>query len=153
MNEKISKWIEYISIKRPEINGFPICPFANKAKYEVITSTFIRGLKTGVELIRNTDTQIVIVDIEEHYTKEGLSLLCNHYNNIFRSMNDDLICLYDHPDDNNEINGIRTNSEMTLLLIQRLSDLNEANKILKNTKYYDTWSKEYYEKIVGSRNV
>jgi len=153
MNEKISKWIEYISIKRPEINGFPICPFASKAKYEVITSTFIKGLKAGIEIIRNTDTQIVIVDIEEHYTKEGLSLLCDHYNELFCSMNDDLICFYDHPDDNNEINGIRTNSEMSLLLIQRLSDVNEANEILKNTKYYDTWSKEYYEKIVGFRNV
>jgi hypothetical protein len=139
MNEKISKWIEYISIKRPEINGFPICPFASKAKYEVITSTFIKGLKAGIELIKNTDTQIVIVDIEENY--------------LFRSMNDDLVCFYDHPDDNNEINGVRTNSEMTLLLIQKLSDVNEANEILKNTKYYDTWSKEYYEKIVGSRNV
>ena len=40
---------------------------------------------------------------------------------------------------------------MTLILVQRLSDVNEANEILKNTKYYDTWSKEYYEKIVGFR--
>ena len=66
-------------------------------------------------------------------------------------MPEDVVIFFDHPQDINEINGIKTNSGMSLILVQRLSDVNEANEILKNTKYYDTWTKEYYEKIVGFR--
>lgn len=145
----VEKWIKYISIKRPEINGFPICPFAKKAKYEVIESTFYAGLKSSLDIIHNTDTQVVVIVLDEEYTVKQLESLCEQYNKNL--MAEDIVIFFDHPEDINEINGIKTNSGMTLILVQRLSDLNEANEILKNTKYYDTWSKEYYEKIVGFR--
>jgi hypothetical protein len=145
----IEKWIQYISIKRPEINGFPICPFASRAKYEVIGSTFYAGLKSSLDILHNTDTQVVVIVLDEEYTVEQLKSLCGQYNKNL--MSEDIVILFDHPEDINEINGIKTNSGMTLILVQRLSDLNEANEILKNTKYYDTWTKEYYEKIVGFR--
>jgi hypothetical protein len=148
--DKIEKWIDYISIKRPEINVFPICPFASKAKYEIIESTFYAGLKSSLDIIHNTDTQVVVIVLDdEEYNVQQLESLCEQYNENL--MPEDVVILFDHPQSINEINGIKTNSDMTLILVQRLSDLNEANEILKNTKYYDTWSKKYYEKIVGFR--
>lgn len=150
VKDKITQWIDYISIKRPEINGFPICPFASRAKYEIIESTFYAGLKSSLDIIHNTDTQVVVIVLDdEEYTVQQLESLCEQYNKNL--MSEDIVIFFDHPQDINEINGIKTNSGMTLILVQRLSDVNEANEILKNTKYYDTWSKEYYEKIVGFR--
>ena len=149
VKDRITQWIKYISIKRPEINGFPICPFAKKATYEVIESTFYAGLKSSLDIIHNTETQVVVIVLDEDYTVKQLESLCEQYNENL--MPEDVVIFFDHPEDINEINRIKTNSGMTLILVQRLSDVNEANEILKNTKYYDTWTKEYYEKIVGFR--
>jgi len=38
-----------------------------------------------------------------------------------------------------------------LVLVQRLSKLNNASEILKNQGYYDNWPKENYDDVVRWR--
>ena len=64
----------------------------------------------------------------------------------------DLVALEDHPDDKEIINGVQMNfGKCILVLVQRLSKLNEASNILKEKGYYDNWSKENLDDTVAWR--
>ena len=64
----------------------------------------------------------------------------------------DLWLIWDHPDQINKINGIKTNNkEYAILLIQKLSELNGYSEKLHNTDYYSFGDKEYYNNIVKNR--
>ena len=64
----------------------------------------------------------------------------------------DLWLIWDHPDQINKINGIKTNNdEYAILFIQGLSELNKYSDKLENTDYYGFWDEDYYNKVVKSR--
>ena len=150
LKQYIDQWVKSLSVKRPEIGNFPICPFSGKAKYHLISSTFYGGVREALDKIGEYD--IIIINLEEHYTPDELEKEVDLYNNNLR--HDDIYIFYDHPDQLENINGVVTNNKKyTLLLIQKLSDLNKASDSLKKTNYYSYWTKQYYDKIVTKREV
>jgi hypothetical protein len=152
LKDYIENWIKFISKKQDAINGFPVCPYASRAKYEIIDSTFYAGVKHALDIIDNFD--IVIINVsDENFTSAQLDELVNQYNSNLK--NENIWLFADHPEAYTDINGIPTsNGKYALVLVQRLDDLTAASDHLKqNTNYYEKWSSVYYDKIVISREL
>ena len=63
----------------------------------------------------------------------------------------DTITLLDHPADPGYIDGINTsNGKYVIFLIQSKKGLLDARNLLRKSSYYNNWSDDYYEKIVGT---
>ena len=64
-------------------------------------------------------------------------------------MQQDIVALEDHPDDPEEWKSVSLNfGKCIIILVQRLSKLNQASKILKRKGYYDSWDKDHYDDVV-----
>ena len=67
-------------------------------------------------------------------------------------MSKDIVALEDHPDDEEDVNGVKMNfGKCIIILVQRLSKINEASELLKKKGYYDVWSKENLDDVVNWR--
>ncbi len=135
--KEVEDWIQRITLKRKELGGFPVCPFASKASYHVEK----RNL-SDVAPIEGVDVAIFIVG------KLALSQLlqrCSELNILY----DDYTFLDDHSIEPSFINGVQSNcGNLNLILVQRKKGLQEAREILKSTKYYNYWTEEMYNRIV-----
>ena len=68
-------------------------------------------------------------------------------------MPNDFVILEDHPNTVENINGLNMNfGKCGLIIVQRLSELNEASEKLKEKGYYDTWSKDDLNFVVNWRH-
>ena len=148
----IKDYIEYISLQRKELGGHAICPFAK---------TFLNKIKIieskdfwvdAIECMDNKEHPMLylLYGDKDKYDKEWLKWFCEIHEDY--SKQKDLWLIWDHPDQINKINGIKTNNkEYAILLIQKLSELNGYSEKLHNTDYYSFWDKEYYNNIVKNR--
>jgi hypothetical protein len=148
----IKDYIDYISLKRDELGGHAICPFAKSFlnKIKIIQST--NFMADAFDCIQNKTHPMLylIYGSSKQFDKKWLEEFCNDHQQFAKTK--DLWLIWDHPDQINKINGIKTNNkEYAILMIQKLSELNEYSNKLRNTNYYDFWDKEYYDKIVGDR--
>jgi hypothetical protein len=63
-----------------------------------------------------------------------------------------VIALADHPDDCEEINGVRMNQgKYAIAFIQPLNKLNEFARLIAPKGYYDGWPEEYLEILFEGR--
>jgi hypothetical protein len=64
----------------------------------------------------------------------------------------DIVCLEDHPDDIEEINGVvMNNGKYPLVFKQKLSNIQMFSESLKRKGYYDVWSEQNLEDVVNWR--
>jgi hypothetical protein len=148
----IKDYLDYISIKRDELGGHAICPFAKSFlnKIKIIESK--NFLKDAFECMQNEvhPTLYLIYGSSKQFDKKWLDEFCEDHQEFARTK--DLWLIWDHPDQINKINGIKTNNdEYAILFIQGLSELNKYSDKLKNTDYYRFWDEDYYNKVVKSR--
>lgn len=149
----IEDYIDYVSLKRKELGGHAICPFAKSFldKVKIIESEDF--WVDAIECMDNTEHPILylLYGDKNKYDKSWLKWFCEIHEEYSRGK--DLWLIWDHPDQTNKINGIKTNNEeYAILLIQPLSELNKYSESLKKTNYYSFWDKDYYKKIVESRS-
>jgi len=150
----IKDYIEYISLKRKELGGHAICPFAKSFlnKVEIIESA--NFMRDAFECMQNKNHPMLylIYGDPNQFDKNWLEEFCNDHQEFSKTKG--LWLIWDHPDQINKINGIETNNkEYAILLIQGLDELNNYSKQLEKTNYYSFWNQEYYNKIVSSRKV
>lgn len=148
----IKDYLDYISIKRDGLGGHAICPFAKSFlnKIKIIESK--NFLKDAFECMQNEvhPTLYLIYGSSKQFDKKWLDEFCEDHQEFARTK--DLWLIWDHPDQINKINGIKTNNnEYAILFIQGLSELNKYSDKLKNTDYYRFWDEDYYNKVVKSR--
>jgi len=148
----IDDYIEYVSLKRKELGGHAICPFAKPFldKIEIIESADIWA--DAVRCMSNTEHPMLylLYADKDKYDIDWLDWFCSIHEKYSRDR--DLWLIWDHPDQINKINGIKTsNNEYAILFIQPLSELNKYADRLSKTNYYSFWDKEYYQKVVKSR--
>ena len=63
-------------------------------------------------------------------------------------MKQDIVVLEDHPQTKESVKGVSLNNgRYILLLAQRLSKLNRFSDQLRNTKYYDNWTKKHLHDV------
>ena len=152
----IKKWLdEFVTQPNPLLNNFPPCPYAqqaildNKVEYEVadidINLYLIKKAKQWDEKI-----DVCVIFVADIATGE-LSSLVKSTNEIYL-MEDNFVALEDHPDDEENINGvIMNNGKYPIVLMQRLSKIQMFSGFLKKKGYYDVWSKENLDDVVNWR--
>jgi len=151
MQKEIQKWIEkFVSKPNKLLNGFPPCPYARTALIKYVETDHVNML-FDIMLEWNDDVEVVVLHTPtENYTPEGLRFIVNKFNQI--AMKEDIIALEDHPDDVENVNGVKMNfGKCIIILVQRLSKINEASHVLKEKGYYDVWSKENLDDVVNWR--
>jgi hypothetical protein len=153
----ILNWIEnFVEQSNAKLNGWPPCPFARKARIENKVDVRL-GTSIEVDLYTINDEwddkfDVVIFAYDpNNYTPDEVSELVEKINYELLLPND-LMCLDDHPSDHEEVSGVRMNQGQYLLLMcQRFGKVNDASDELKRQGYYDLWTRDYYDRVVGWR--
>ncbi len=145
-------YIEYVSLKRKELGGHAICPFAKAFidKIEIIESNdFFTDAQKCLKAKKHP-VLYLIYGSPVKFTTNWLNNFCDQHQESAKSK--DLWIIWDHPNQINKINDIQTNNkEYAILFIQPLSELKKYSDKLEGTSYYSFWGKEYYEKVVKGR--
>lgn len=141
----IEQWVERIATTQK--SGHPICPFAKKAKYWIYSYEDRASLQLKASFYDHSFDLYLCLPTDQYMTVEQAKYLesnCNRYSK-------DTITLLDHPDDPGYIDNICTsNGKYVIFLIQSKKGLLDARSLLRKSSYYDNWSDDYYEKIVGT---
>ena len=139
--EYILNWIDKVSENKEELGGFPICPYARSAVYEVVTCE-VEDISPELYL----DYDVVIYVVDDDMTVKELKTWVKFYNLMYSDW-----CFFsDSKNEVNELNGIRTsNQRFNLILAQPKKKLLQLREQLKKTDYYSYWPVNYYNEIVG----
>ena len=148
----IDDYIKYITLKREELGGHAICPFAKKFldKTEIIESNDLES--DALKCLESKERPMLwmIYGCPEKFNKDCLAAFCDEHKEKAKAK--DLWLIWDHPDQINKIGEVETNNkEYGIILIQPLKELNNYSDKLKKSDYYDHWDEEYYNTIVKSR--
>jgi len=149
----IKDYIKYITLKREELGGHAICPFAKKFldKTIIIESEDLEKDANTCLYSKEKPMLWLIYGCPKKFNKEWLSSFCK--NNEEKAKEKDLWLIWDHPDQINKIGNVETNNkEYGILLIQPLRELNKYSEKLQKTDYYDHWDEDYYNMIVKNRH-
>lgn len=148
----IEDYIEYVSLKRKELGGHAICPYAKAFldKMQIIESkNFMEDAFVCMQNEKHPMLYLIYGNAKQ-FDKKWLEEFCNDHQEFAKTK--DLWLIWDHPDQINKINGIKTsNDKYAILFIQGLSELNKYSNKLHKTDYYTFWDKEYYKKVVADR--
>lgn len=141
----IEEWIQRIGIVQD--SGHPICPFAKKAKYWIYPYEDRLSLQMRAGFFDHRFDLFICLPTNQYITVED----AKYYEYNCNLTAKDTITLLDHPADPGYIDGVCTsNGKYVIFLIQDKKGLLDARKHLRKTSYYDNWSDDYYEKIVGT---
>jgi hypothetical protein len=152
MKDDIQKWLDdFVTQPNPLLNGFPPCPYARAAIVDYVETDHVSNSLEHLLENWNDDIQVVcLYTATENYTPEGLSYIVKEFNKV--AMSKDIVALEDHPDDEEDVNGVKMNfGKCIIILVQRLSKINEASETLKKKGYYDVWSQENLDDVVTWR--
>lgn len=154
IKEQIIEWIKFIEKPRGELSGFPVCPFALKTRinnrYTILFVKKEDELYQIIPLFDGSTKDIMIIYLEYDISVEQCSKLREKLNLMYNVK--DLAILESHMEDPFIINGVETTfTHGVLLLVQKLSDLNEASEDLMRTNYYSFWSKNQIEEVIEWR--
>jgi len=152
MKNEIQKWLdEFVTQPNPLLNGFPPCPYARAAIIDYVETDHVSNALEDLLKNWSDDVQVVcLYTTTENYTPVGLSYIVKEFNKV--AMSNDIVALEDHPDDEEDVNGVKMNfGKCIIVLVQRLSKVNEASALLKKKGYYDVWSKENLDDVVNWR--
>jgi len=146
MRELIEEWVHNdLSVVDPDVGHAP-CPFAKKAlkddKLLVIECLDKDDLwKTVATKCKNFNKKYsVIICLEEEPSQayEEVEAACVAMNEWFACNKLDLWLL-------------SFQTDFTMVFIQRLSELDDASKILEKTGYYENYTKEDYLNLILTR--
>lgn len=136
--EEVKEWIKELTVKREELGGFSICPYAFSALVHVEE----RAL-SDVTLIEGFD--VVVFIVEDDISVASMLQKIAELNMIYR----DYIWLDDHKEETTYINGVQSNfGKANLILCQKRDKLLQARETLHKTNYYTYWSNDLYKRIV-----
>lgn len=157
MIEKIKTWIEEFVSTHNETIGHVPCPFAKQAmltdkiRYkEVNRDNTVSTLEDLVDNWNDKYEVVVVYARTSEMTPMELAKLVEDFNE--EAMKKDIVALEDHPNDFEMLNGVKMNfGSAILILVQRLSKLNNASKMLQKQGYYENWKQENYDDVVSWR--
>ena len=153
--EKIDGYIDWLATPNEAFGGFPICPFVEKErssgrlKYEVFQIGYTKPLFDMIDEWDMEDkyTSMIIAHLSDIRLDEYKNF--QHWiNKGLRKRNMDyakVICF--HPDDEFEVDGVKTRNEAPYFLINVAyqDELNKSHKALTNTDYLVKFSIENLE--------
>jgi hypothetical protein len=160
IKQQLHDWmINFVEKPNPKLGDWAPCPYARKARIEnkiVILFADADKLEEAVEaalpMLEDNEkveafgvcfdhTKITPQDLEYRMAKFNAELMPRNF-----------VILEDHPDNNELVAGVRMNFDgCGLLLVQYLTQLNDAAAKLKDKGYYDVWSEENLDFVVNWR--
>ena len=157
IKQHLDQWmVEFVESANPALNNWPPCPYARAARLGNMISIVFAEPIEFVNVIRESKTTLeqkdVVVVCFDHNTigPEDLQEFVAGMNKTL--MPADYVILEDHPDTPEYVNGVKMNfGHCGLLVIQRLSKLNNAADKLKTQGYYDSWDQAALDEVVTWR--
>jgi len=154
----LRQWIlDFVSKPNPLLNNWAPCPYARQAllndKTAIVFSDTECLLDTVTANLSLLDSKEVVIVCFDH-TKISPEELEKSVAVINQSilMPKDYVILEDHPDKSEVLNGVTMNfGHCGLLLVSKLSVLNNASEHLKSKGYYSNWPRENLDAVVTWR--
>jgi hypothetical protein len=135
----IREWIRKVSVLRPELGGFAVCPYASTAKYKIIECQI-----DDIEPIEGYD--VVIFIVEDYHSVEDILDWVESYNKIWENWE----FFEDCAEKISFVGEIQSNNGLlNLILAQPKVKLKKFREKLGDTKYYDYWDDDYMREILG----
>ena len=149
--------VDFVEKPSPLLNGWAPCPYARQArvnnKFEIVFSPHTHLFATVEQVLHKLEDKDVIVICFDHTKIPAVDLenMVKVYNEKVL-LNRNYVVLEDHPDDEELLNGVKMNfGHCGLLLLSKLTVLNEASDQLRAKGYYDHWPKENIDNVVTWR--
>lgn len=138
--QHVIDWINKVSESHPDLLGFPICPYARSAKYEIIEA-HLEQLPEP-----NPEKDVIIYIVEDDLDLKTIQDWVDHYNERHPD--------WDYFEDTSHVNHyigsvMTSNGKYNLILAQPKKKLKELREKLAKTDYYSLWDRNYLEKILG----
>ena len=135
----VHDWIKQVSVKHEELGGFAVCPYASGS------DTLIKDTPID-DIVPEPGYDVIIFIVEDFWKPAKIRKWVEKYNEQYPLywFVEDLSC------ENTYINGIKTNnSKLNIILCQSRRKIANIRKKLAKTKYYNYWSEEYLEEVLG----
>jgi hypothetical protein len=153
----IESWIvNFVEVPHPALGGWAPCPYARRARLDrdytvrVGVNPYFDLLNVAKDGLGGRSVLILAYNPDEFFYTQ--------FSNDIRAANqevllqNDLLALEDHPGDPEIVNGVVMNQgTYALVLVQKLSDLNQKAKLVANKGFYDTWPEEYLKVLFQHR--
>jgi len=159
IKKQLFDWIEtFVEKPNPKLGDWSPCPYARQARINNKIGVLFSNVDNLLDSVRislsELETKDVVVICFDH-KKISATLLQEWINEINDSLliPNDWVILEDHPDAIEYVNGVKMNfGECGLLIVQKLSKLNDASSQLKEKGYYNHWDKQSLDYVVNWRN-
>ena len=141
--QQIQEWAFKLSDGILGEEKLPLCPWAKKAVLDGSVDCWVD--ENPLDLIPlPEEIKVRIVHLPGKSLTEIIEIrdLCN-------SGEEEFIFLESHPEDPEMIGGIKSVSDLPLIIIQRRKELLEARKILAKGNYYQYWDPEVLSKMLN----
>ena len=158
IRDSLLEWIvNFVEQPNSLLGNWPPCPYARKAridnKFKILfdySKNFSASIAYSKLLLETNDVVIICFDHKKISAGTTQELIKEHNNFL---MQHDYVILEDHPDAVEFIYDVNMNfGKCGLLLVQRLSKLNDASNQLKAKGYYDYWDQKSIDEVVSWRN-
>jgi len=153
----LQAWIvDFVSKPNSLLNNWAPCPYARQALANQKTVTLFSDVdklfdtvEKNLVLLEHKDVVIVCFDHTAITADNLVKLVVEQNQNL---MPRDYVILEDHPNSIEILNGVQMNfGHCGLLLVSKLSVLNNASVHLRSKGYYDNWPKENLDAVVTWR--
>lgn len=133
------------------LNGFSKCPYAKTAFLDNKVKFFDdTDLNKVIKEWNDEVIEVAVINLGDISSYE-ISLKTELLNRIYMPL--DFIFLDDHVENEERMSDIVfNNGKYNVLFLQRKSKLDLATKKLEKLGYYQNWTKEYYDEVVGWRS-
>jgi hypothetical protein len=140
---EIQEWSFWLSSGLLGEEKLPLCPWAKKSMLEGSVDFWEKEDPSDLVPLPE-EIKVRLVHLPGKSTEDLVSIrdLCN-------SKEKDFIFLDSHPEDTETIGGIKSVSDLPLILIQRRTEIEEARKILAKGNYYQYWDPEVLSKMLN----
>lgn len=152
----INAWVEtFVEVPHPALGGWAPCPYARKARLDRDFEVRL-GINPYFDLKVVAQTGIpcsVVIFVYESTacTAEQLAVQVQSANTEFL-VGKDLLALEDHPAAPEMVNGVVMNQGThALVLVQRLSELNNKAKSIAQKDFYQQWPEQYLQQLFAHR--
>lgn len=144
----IQEFTDYIInfVERPNLNGFPVCPFARRARTKNLILFHVMPLQPDQTLKwiqenhnSHHEVQIIINDNKSNMSADDVKSLADQLNTSLVPMA--LQAFWGHPEALFCVNGVFTRREpYPNIQVIKKSVVEKAESLLQATDYYAKWS-------------
>jgi hypothetical protein len=151
----VINWItSFVEQPHPALGGWPVCPFARKARINngVEIRPGVIDPYTDLAHIEPGDRQVLILIYDpKNFTAEEFHSQISLVNSGFL-MPRGLFALGDHPDHTETVKGVQMNQgQWALAFVQNKKELERHARDLVERNYYQGWDEDYLAELFHQR--